>query len=148
VSHGLQYGVPLEAFVQTFTNRRFEPAGMTDDPDLRIATSLVDYVFRKRHNEYLPSPSARRSACSPPASACSRRCRASRSSQSSTSGPGFAQLPLEDQAPSAAQATRSLRLWCRQAAALRRDGAVPVCATSCSGPAAVTCPSCGATGCS
>ena len=54
VSHGLQYGVPLRAFVETFTNRRFEPAGMTDDPDLRIATSLVDYIFRKLAVEYLP----------------------------------------------------------------------------------------------
>jgi ribonucleoside-diphosphate reductase alpha chain len=54
VSHGLQYGVPLEAFVETFMNRRFEPAGMTDDPDLRIATSLVDYLFRKLAIEYLP----------------------------------------------------------------------------------------------
>ena len=47
VSHGLQYGVPLEAFVEMFTNMRFEPAGMTDDPDLRFATSLVDYIFRR-----------------------------------------------------------------------------------------------------
>ena len=54
MSHGLQYGVPLRAFVETFTNRRFEPAGMTDDPDLRIATSLVDYLFRKLAIEYLP----------------------------------------------------------------------------------------------
>jgi ribonucleoside-diphosphate reductase alpha chain len=40
--------------VDTFTNRRFEPAGMTDDPDIRIATSLVDYIFRKLAVEYLP----------------------------------------------------------------------------------------------
>ena len=54
VSHGLQYGVPLEAFVDMFTNMRFEPAGMTDDSDIRIATSLVDYIFRKLAIEYLP----------------------------------------------------------------------------------------------
>ncbi len=54
VSHGLQYGVPLEAFVDMFSNMRFEPAGMTDDPDIRIATSLVDYIFRKLAVEYLP----------------------------------------------------------------------------------------------
>ena len=54
VSHGLQYGVPLEAFVDMFTNMRFEPAGMTDDSDIRIATSLVDYIFRKLAVEYLP----------------------------------------------------------------------------------------------
>jgi ribonucleoside-diphosphate reductase alpha chain len=54
VSHGLQYGVPLEAFCQMFTNMRFEPAGMTDDPDIRFATSLVDYIFRRMAVEYLP----------------------------------------------------------------------------------------------
>jgi ribonucleoside-diphosphate reductase alpha chain len=47
VSHGLQYGVPLRNFVDTFTGMRFEPAGMTDDPDVRIASSIMDYLFRK-----------------------------------------------------------------------------------------------------
>ena len=54
VSHGLQYGVPLRAFVDMFTNMRFEPAGMTDDPDIRFATSLVDYIFRRLAVEYMP----------------------------------------------------------------------------------------------
>jgi ribonucleoside-diphosphate reductase alpha chain len=54
VSMGLQYGVPLEAFVEKFTNVRFEPAGMTDDAEIRIATSLVDYIFRRLAVEYLP----------------------------------------------------------------------------------------------
>jgi ribonucleoside-diphosphate reductase alpha chain len=54
VSHGLQYGVPLRAFVDMYTNMRFEPAGMTDDPDLRFASSLVDYIFRRLAVEYLP----------------------------------------------------------------------------------------------
>ena len=53
VSHGLQYGVPLRAFVQAFVGMRFEPAGMTDDPDLRISTSIVDYLFRKLSLMYL-----------------------------------------------------------------------------------------------
>jgi ribonucleoside-diphosphate reductase alpha chain len=53
VSHGLQYGVPLRAFVDMFTNMRFEPAGITDDPDIRFATSLVDYIFRRLAVEYL-----------------------------------------------------------------------------------------------
>jgi ribonucleoside-diphosphate reductase alpha chain len=53
VSHGLQYGVPLKAFVEMFTNMRFEPAGMTDDPDIRFASSLVDYIFRRLAVEYL-----------------------------------------------------------------------------------------------
>jgi ribonucleoside-diphosphate reductase alpha chain len=53
ISHGLQYGVPLRAFVEVFTNMRFEPAGMTDDPDIRFASSLMDYLFRKLALEYL-----------------------------------------------------------------------------------------------
>jgi ribonucleoside-diphosphate reductase alpha chain len=54
VSHGLQYGVPLRAFVDMFTNMRFEPAGITDDPEIRFATSLVDYIIRRLAVEYLP----------------------------------------------------------------------------------------------
>jgi len=53
VSMGLQYGVPLSAFVEKFTNMRFEPAGMTDDPDIRFATSLVDYIFKRLAVEYM-----------------------------------------------------------------------------------------------
>jgi len=52
-SIGLQYGVPLETFVSKFTNLRFEPAGLTDDPDVRMAQSLMDYVFRRLALDYL-----------------------------------------------------------------------------------------------
>jgi ribonucleoside-diphosphate reductase alpha chain len=58
VSHGLQYGVPLRSFIEAFTGMRFEPAGMTDDPDIRIANSLMDYLFRRMAIEYL-SPEER-----------------------------------------------------------------------------------------
>jgi len=58
LSHGLQYGVPLSAFVQTFVGMRFEPAGMTDDPELRIANSLIDYLFRRLAVDYM-SPEER-----------------------------------------------------------------------------------------
>ncbi|HXF36299.1 MAG TPA: LAGLIDADG family homing endonuclease [Actinomycetota bacterium] len=54
VSLGLQYGVPLEAFVSKFINMKFEPSGMTNDPDVRFASSLVDYVFRRLALDYLP----------------------------------------------------------------------------------------------
>jgi ribonucleoside-diphosphate reductase alpha chain len=54
VSLGLQYGVPLEAYVQKFVNMRFEPSGMTGDKDIRFASSLVDYIFRRLALEYLP----------------------------------------------------------------------------------------------
>ena len=53
VSIGLQYGVPLETYVSKFTNLRFEPAGLTDDPDVRMAQSLMDYVWRRLALDYL-----------------------------------------------------------------------------------------------
>jgi ribonucleoside-diphosphate reductase alpha chain len=53
VSLGLQYGVPLEAYVSKFINTKFEPSGMTNDPDIRFATSLVDYVFRRLALDHL-----------------------------------------------------------------------------------------------
>jgi ribonucleoside-diphosphate reductase alpha chain len=54
VSIGLQYGVPLETFVEKFSNLRFEPAGMTDDADIRMAQSMMDYIFRRLALDYLP----------------------------------------------------------------------------------------------
>ena len=54
ISVGLQYGIPLEFYVSKFMNLRFEPAGMTDDPDVRIATSVLDYLFRRLALDYLP----------------------------------------------------------------------------------------------
>jgi ribonucleoside-diphosphate reductase alpha chain len=53
VSIGLQYGVPLETFVQKFSNLKFEPAGLTDDPDIRMAQSIMDYIFRRLALDYL-----------------------------------------------------------------------------------------------
>src|SRR4029077_4952728 len=54
ISIGLQYGVPLEAFVSKYINMRFDPAGMTDDPDVRMAQSVMDYLFRRLALDYLP----------------------------------------------------------------------------------------------
>jgi len=54
ISVGLQYGIPLESYVAKFTNMRFDPAGMTDDPDIRIATSMMDYIFRRLALDHLP----------------------------------------------------------------------------------------------
>ena len=53
ISYGLQYGVPLRSFVEAFVNMRFEPAGMTDDPDIRFASSIMDYLFRRLALEYM-----------------------------------------------------------------------------------------------
>jgi ribonucleoside-diphosphate reductase alpha chain len=54
ISIGLQYGVPLEAYISKFINMKFEPSGMTNDPDIRFASSLVDYVFRRLALDHLP----------------------------------------------------------------------------------------------
>lgn len=54
ISVGLQYGIPLEFYVSKFQNLRFEPAGMTDDPDIRMASSVLDYLFRRLALDYLP----------------------------------------------------------------------------------------------
>jgi ribonucleoside-diphosphate reductase alpha chain len=59
ISIGLQYGVPLKAYVEKFINMRFEPSGITDDPDFRFATSVVDYIFRRLAADYL-SPEDRK----------------------------------------------------------------------------------------
>jgi len=54
ISIALQHGVPLETYVSKFTNMRFEPAGLTDDPDIRMAQSILDYIFRRLALDYLP----------------------------------------------------------------------------------------------
>jgi ribonucleoside-diphosphate reductase alpha chain len=53
VSLGLQYGVPLEVYVSKFSHMRFEPSGQTNDPDIRVAKSLVDYIFRWMGKKFL-----------------------------------------------------------------------------------------------
>ena len=53
VSYGLQYGVPLKAYVKGMSSTNFAPFGSTDDPDIKTATSIVDYIFRRLALEYL-----------------------------------------------------------------------------------------------
>ena len=53
VSLGLQYGVPLEVYVSKFAHMRFEPSGLTNDPDIRVAKSIVDYIFRWMGKKFL-----------------------------------------------------------------------------------------------
>jgi ribonucleoside-diphosphate reductase alpha chain len=53
VSYGLQFGVPLKNYVQNFTNTSFAPAGVTDDPEIRTASSIIDYIFRRIGKTYL-----------------------------------------------------------------------------------------------
>jgi len=54
ISLGLQHGVPLSTYVKKYSNMKFEPAGLTDDAELRLASSLVDYIFRRLAVDYLP----------------------------------------------------------------------------------------------
>ena len=54
VSMSLQYGVPLEVYVNKFSHTRFEPMGHTKNPDIRIAKSIVDYIFRWLGIKFLP----------------------------------------------------------------------------------------------
>jgi ribonucleoside-diphosphate reductase alpha chain len=53
VSFGLQFGVPLKRYIRTFTNTSFAPAGITDDPEIRTTSSLIDYIFRRLGKSYL-----------------------------------------------------------------------------------------------
>jgi ribonucleoside-diphosphate reductase alpha chain len=53
VSYGLQFGVPLKNYVRNFTNTSFAPAGVTDDPDIRTSSSIIDYIFKRLGKTYL-----------------------------------------------------------------------------------------------
>jgi ribonucleoside-diphosphate reductase alpha chain len=53
VSHGLQYGVPLKSYVKTLRGTTFAPSGITDDEDIRTASSITDYIFRRLALDYL-----------------------------------------------------------------------------------------------
>ncbi len=53
VSYGLQFGVPLKNYVRNFTNTSFAPAGITDDPEIRTTSSIIDYIFRRLGKTYL-----------------------------------------------------------------------------------------------
>ena len=57
ISYALQYGVPLQALVDKFSHVRFEPSGMTRNPEIRFAKSIVDYIFRWLATKFL-SPEA------------------------------------------------------------------------------------------
>lgn len=53
VSHGLQYGVPLKSYVQSHRGTSFAPSGITDDEEIRTASSITDYIFRRLALDYL-----------------------------------------------------------------------------------------------
>ncbi len=145
MSLGLQYGVPLRAFIEKFTSMRFEPAGITDDPEIRFATSLVDYIFRRLAVEYI-SPEDRvdmgiftvNERLQPTLPGVEE---AATPTQTSTNW-----LPLADQAPSAALNAPTIKPKARQSEMVICSvcGDIMQRAGSCH-----ACPSCGATsGCS
>jgi ribonucleoside-diphosphate reductase alpha chain len=147
VSLGLQFGVPLRTFVEKFTNVRWEPAGMTDDPDIRFATSILDYIFRRLAVEYLPKEEREEIGV---LTVHERMQPTLPGVEEATivNDPGVNVLPLDDQAPSAAVNPPAASI-----AAASVDGETVIChvcgdimqrAGSCH-----ACPSCGATsGCS
>lgn len=53
MSHGLQYGVPLKTYIHAFMSTSFAPAGITDDPEIRTASSIIDYIARRLALQYL-----------------------------------------------------------------------------------------------
>jgi ribonucleoside-diphosphate reductase alpha chain len=152
LSLGLQYGVPLEAFAEKFTNMRFEPAGMTDDPDLRIATSLVDYIFRRLVVEYVDYET-RRDMGVLTVGERTQPTLPGVEEAAIANEPAFPELPLEDQAPSASVVIPSTEVPNTPGTHVTRASETVLChvcgdimqrAGSCH-----ACPSCGATsGCS
>src|SRR5438876_2888734 len=147
VSLGLQFGVPLRTFGEKFTNVRFEPAGMTDDRELRFATSLLDYIFRRMAVEYLPVDERREigvltvdERVQPPLPAVEEA--------STENHPGLDTLPVEEPAPEAEQPSEAASTM-----SATIEGETVIChicgdimqrAGSC-----YACPSCGTTsGCS
>jgi ribonucleoside-diphosphate reductase alpha chain len=94
VSIGLQYGVPLETYVQKFTNVSFEPAGLTDDKDIRMAKSLMDYIFRRLAIDHLPVETRQ-------ALGINTAAERSAALDSSANYPAIAELPVETVAAAA-----------------------------------------------
>jgi ribonucleoside-diphosphate reductase alpha chain len=149
LSMGLQYGVPLEAYIEKFTNVRFEPAGMTDDPDIRFATSLVDYIFRRLAVEYIDKD--KREAMGIMTVGERLQPTLPGVEEATTPSAMSMDLPLEDRAPSDALKARPERAASAAPASRTREMVLcHVCgdmmqrAGSC-----YACPSCGSTsGCS
>ena len=87
ISIGLQYGVPLEVFVNKFAHSRFEPAGFTKNPDIPIAKSIADYIFRWLGMEFIPGYREANAPKRPGAEEPSPRRRPPRSSRSTATAP-------------------------------------------------------------
>ncbi len=135
VSLGLQYGVPLDVYVSKFSHMRFEPSGMTNDADIRVAKSIVDYIFRWMGKKFLSAEQQEEAGIlSPEVKA--------RLAQSYAALQGHAPAPIEYDAPPPGQ-TALFNAW-EDAVECARCGGRMVRTGSC-----YTCRDCGTnTGCS
>jgi ribonucleoside-diphosphate reductase alpha chain len=104
----LQYGVPLEDYVRKFSHMRFEPQGYTKNPDIRIAKSLIDYIFRWLGITFLPGykeaslgvlPAAEPTAESSAEDSADSQSDASASTRSQVSGDGFQEKAVKPRPP-------------------------------------------------
>ena len=133
LSLGLQHGVPLATFVRKFANMKFEPAGITDDPELRIATSLIDYISRRLALDFLPVEERTELGI------------LSTQERTQPTLPGVEEMAtpsvgLVDDGLSDGMAVASRRCRCRwpgRSSSMRRSATTA--ATPCSGPARATC---------
>ena len=108
ISISLQYGVPLETFISKFTNMKFEPAGLTDDPDVRMCQSVMDYVFRRLALDYLDYET--RSALGIYSADERQRYLDTGSHQPISGGTTAAEL-IEEQGPAAVESERATSRW-------------------------------------
>ena len=110
VSMSLQYGVPLEVYVNKFSHTRFEPMGYTKNPDIRIAKSMVDYIFRwlgitflpgyREANKAMPRRRPTRAGKRESGDADAERRPAATKAGGPNAGPGSAAKPTAAQRPS------------------------------------------------
>ena len=137
VSLGLQHGVPLATFVRKFANMKFEPAGITDDPELRIATSLIDYIFR-RHGARLPLGGGARGARHPLDAGADAADAARRGGDGDAVGRAWSTTGSARRRCRPGAGARPVRSrWPGPSSSMRRSATTA--ATPCSGPAPATC---------
>jgi ribonucleoside-diphosphate reductase alpha chain len=115
ISYALQYGVPLQDLVDKFSHVRFEPSGMTKNPDIRFAKSIVDYIFRWMASKFLSADA---------------QFRAGVNNREETVAPAPQQLPLDPAAAAGASATGAITAkTIASFAAMQNQEDAPPCST-------------------
>ena len=136
VSLGLQYGVPLEVYVSKFSHMRFEPSGLTNDEDIRVAKSIVDYIFRWMGKKFLSADQQEEAGILSPEVKARLRAGVQRARGQRRRGRGGSRRrPLARRRSSTPGRTRSsapsaAAAWCARARATRAAtaGRIPVAA--------------------